>query len=116
MKLKNLHDKGEPEMGAEIEIPGLAIKTSKFRNSFPTDTDFYDFLDSRRAAMELSNDSLAAQLSSTVERCPECGGYNPMSNFIQIVYVEEKDDFFGCPQCFLQQLNQHSNKVGKICL
>jgi hypothetical protein len=105
-----------------MKLKNNNIKTIEFRNYFPTDTDFFDFLDSRRADINLSEDSFVQQLRDTVERCLQCGGYNPMTDFIQIVYVEMSptsaldDNFWGCPFCFLRQLDKYPNKVGRISL
>jgi hypothetical protein len=104
------------------EIPTLNIKTSEFRRKFPTNDDFYNFINERNSLLS-ELDSFAGELANTLGKCPKCGLFTSMTDLIGIAFVEKneaqseadlKDNFFGCPSCFTNHLEKHSDKIGRI--
>lgn len=104
------------------DVPMLNLKTTEFREQFPTDDEFFEYIEKRNELLKQLED-FAGELSVTLAKCPTCGTFTPMSDLIGIAYVEKNqatsetdldDNFFGCPHCFLKHLEKHSDKTGRI--
>lgn len=110
------------EVKSMHDVPMLNLKTTEFREQFPTDDDFLKYIEARNELM-MQLDDFAGELSVTLAKCPTCGLFTAMSDFVGIAYVEKyqatsakelDDNFFGCPDCFLKHLDKHSDKTGRI--
>lgn len=121
---RDCEDLPEPAIRRKVPIPTLDLSTGEFRTAFPTDNDFFDFINKRNELLSDSPDNAASQLANTISRCPAgCGVFTPVTDWVGIAYTEKTSttsaedlagNFYGCAHCFVRHLEKHADRSGRV--